>query len=103
MNTGRQVAAYAVLALCGVVVYLGYQNAQPEPYTEGLAVNVACDAEDGNCSVRDDRPREVRTSPVQRQYQFSTTQGPVIVTCRRDLIFVGPWNCTAESGSFHPI
>lgn len=103
MNAAKQVVAYAVLAACLVLVYQGYQNARPEPFTEGLALNVACDAEDGNCSVRDDRPREVRTSPVKRQYQFSTTQGPVIVTCRRELLFFGSWNCTVKPGSFHPI
>lgn len=102
MSAGRQVAAYSVLAVCGVLVYQGYENAQPRPFTEQIALNVACDAGDGNCSVRDDRPREIRTSPVQRQYQFSTTSGPVMVTCRRDLIFFGAWKCSAEAGSFHP-
>ncbi len=102
MNAGKQVAAYSVLVVCGVLVYQGYENAQPRPATEQMALNTACDFDDGNCTVRDDRPREIRTNPVQRQYQFSTTQGPVIVTCRRDLLFFGAWTCTPVAGSFHP-
>ncbi len=91
--------AYAVLGVCLVLVYQGYENAQPRLATEDQSKSVACDV-DGNCVVREEKPREIRTTPVQRQYQWSTTTGPVIVTCRRDLIFFGAWKCTAAKGSF---
>lgn len=89
---------YILLAASLVVAYQGFQNTRADPSTEELAQSVACDVT-GDCVLKNDRPSEVRTDVFQRRYQWRSTEGPIVVTCRRQYVFFGGWSCDPERGS----
>lgn len=88
---------WSLLGLSLVVVAAGYRNSQPEPETETLARTVVCTAPHP-CTVMSDRPGIVRTDFVQRRYQWVTSEGAMVVTCRREFYVGGAWQCTAAPG-----
>jgi hypothetical protein len=94
----NRVVGYALLAGCLFVAYQGYQNAQPNLVTEGMAKRAACGT-DPTCVVSDARPRKVRYDAVRRRYEWRTSQGTRVITCTRKFIFLGGWDCTSEFGS----
>lgn len=89
---------WVLLGLTLLVAVAGYRNAQPEPETEQLARGTVCGAVK-TCVVMSDRPSVVRTDVIRRRYQWTTSDGPVIVTCRREFYLAGAWGCTAAPGT----
>lgn len=94
---GRQIFPYIILAIALAATVLGFQNSRLTPEGEALARDHACTV-DGACIVQRDRPREMRSDPIRRRYQFDTTVGSVVVTCKREYFFVGKWKCVSEKG-----
>lgn len=94
----NRVIGFAVLALCAFIAYQSYLNSQPGPETQQLAIDTACDIGEKGCTVRKGGARAIKTDVTQRQYQFSTTTGPVTVTCSRTYIWLGPWSCKSAKG-----
>lgn len=84
---------WVLLGLTLLVALAGWRNAQVEPETETLARASVCGT-DRACVVMSDRPSAVRTDVISRRYQWTTSEGPVVVTCRRAYALVGAWSCT---------
>lgn len=93
-NRGRQVAAYAIAALSLVIAYQSWQNAS---YSDEI-LDLSHEAAMTISTVDEHRPRMERYDPVRKRYEWHTDVGPVIVRCRRDLIFFGDWTCTPTQG-----
>lgn len=89
---------WVLLGLSLLVVAAGYRNAQPDPETETLSRTSVCGT-DKTCVVMSDRAHVVRTDMIRRRYQWTTSNGPIVVTCRREFWFAGTWSCTAAPGS----
>lgn len=88
---------WVLLGLTLVVAFVGWKNAQPEPETELLARKSVC-ADAKACIVMSDKPGAIKTDMVRRRYQWTTSDGPVVVTCARAYWLVGAWACTAAAG-----
>lgn len=88
---------WVLLGLSLLVVLAGYRNSQPQPETEALARSTAC--ADNKCTLMSDRATAVKTDFFRRRYQWTTSEGPVVTTCSRELIFAGTWTCAAAAGS----
>lgn len=95
----KQLLSYVLFAGSFVIAYQGYVNSRLEPETEELARREATSL-DSKCLVQGDEPREQRSSPLSRRYEWSTTIGPVLVECKREFVFFGAWACSAERGGF---
>lgn len=95
----RRVVSYGLLAVCIFITYQSYMNSRQDSGTEQLALRIACDV-DSSCIVTDDRAAQTRTDPFRRRYEFRTSIGSVLVTCKRGLIWLGEWKCTPERGGF---
>jgi len=89
----RKAAGWILFAVSLLIAYQGYLNSQPEPLTEALARDVACNAK-GSLCVAGSRPRQIRTDVIQRRYEWGPLQGEAVVVCRRDYVFFGAWHCT---------
>jgi len=89
---------WVLLGLSLLLVAAGYRNAQPEPATEDLARGLACAGSSG-CVVMTDRPGIVRTDFVHRRYQWTTSEGKMVVSCRRAMYVTGEWVCETEPGN----
>jgi hypothetical protein len=92
----RSLVAYVVLAACIFVSYQGYENARGGEETEDLARRHACDVEP-TCVLKSERASQ-KSDMFRRRYEWQTTVGPVLVTCRREHMFLGAWSCKAEPG-----
>jgi hypothetical protein len=88
---------WVLLALSLLVVFAGYRNSQPGPETESPARASAC--ADKSCTLMSDRPSAVSTDFFRRRYQWTTSEGPVVTTCTRELVLAGTWSCKAAPGS----
>jgi hypothetical protein len=88
---------WVLLGLTLVIAVIGWRNAQPEPETETLARKSVC-ADAKACVVMSDRPSAVKTDVARRRYQWVTSEGPVVVSCKREYYLVGAWGCTAQPG-----
>jgi hypothetical protein len=95
----RRVVSYGLLAVCIFITYQSYVNSRQESGTEELAKRIACDV-DSACILTHDRASQTRTDPFRRRYEFKTTIGSVLVTCKRGMIWLGAWKCTPERGGF---
>lgn len=95
----KRVGSYALLAVCAFLTYQSYENSRQRPETEELAKRIACDV-DSQCILQSDRARFTRTDPIRRRYQFQSSVGPLLVTCKREMLWLGAWGCTSEKGSF---
>lgn len=100
-NSGSRIFAILLFATCGVLSYQAWRNGQLSTATEALAKQHACDA-DPTCMVREDRPRFGKADVIRHRYEFMTTMGIKTVTCKRELIFFGDWQCTAAEGRLSP-
>ena len=98
MDGAKRLISYLIFAGCMVIAYQSYENSRLRPETEALSMRAACDV-DGGCVVRDDHPYEQRSDPIRRRYEWRTTTGRVVVTCRRELVFFGEWECRSELGT----
>jgi hypothetical protein len=94
-NLGRKIGGYAVLAISLVIAYQAYVNSTLTPELQELSK----DAAQTISTVDEDRPRMKRSDPIQQRYEWHTAVGPVLVQCRRDLVFFGDWTCVAEQGT----
>lgn len=88
---------WVLLGLSLALVAVGYRNVQPEAATEELARRHACAGVSG-CVVMTDRPGIVRTDFVRRRYQWTTSEGKVVVSCRRAQYVAGEWVCETAPG-----
>lgn len=88
---------WILLGLSLLVVFAGYRNSQPAPETEDLARATAC--ADKSCTLMSDRPSVVKTDFFRRRYQWTTSEGPMVASCSRELVFAGTWTCKAAPGS----
>ncbi|MEE9382483.1 MAG: hypothetical protein V3V08_03620 [Nannocystaceae bacterium] len=95
----KQLLSYVLFGGSLVVAYQAYENARLRPDTEHLARMTACTV-DAACIVATEHPREERSGPMGRRYQWRTTVGSVLVKCERRYIFFGAWACEAERGTF---
>jgi hypothetical protein len=94
----RRFVSYAVLALSLFITWQSYENSRQRPETEAFAKQIACDV-DSSCLLQTDHANVTRTDPIRRRYEYGTTVGPVLVTCKRSLLWLGDWSCAAERGS----
>jgi hypothetical protein len=88
---------WTLLALSLLVALAGYRNQRPELETEEQSRGVACDFQEP-CTIDAKRPFKIRTDVLRRRYEWSTSIGPVTVTCRRRFVFAGNWQCVPERG-----
>lgn len=95
----KRIGSYALLAAALFLTYQSYENSRQRPETEEYAKRVACDI-DSNCILQADIPGETRTDPIRRRYEFRTSIGAVLVTCKRQMLWLGDWKCTSEKGGF---
>ena len=95
-SAGR-IFAFALLGVALVVSVQGWRNAQLSSETAQLAKAHACDL-DSSCIVLDEAPRVGKADVIRHIYEFETTQGMMLVTCKRELLFFGPWTCTVAEG-----
>jgi hypothetical protein len=91
----KKASAYVLAAVCLFITYQGYENSRLRPNTHDLSIQAA----ERISAVDESRPREQRTDPVRRRYEWHTSIGPVVVTCQREFVFLGDWSCTAVQGS----
>jgi hypothetical protein len=96
-SSGSRILAILLFATCGVLSYQAWRNGQLSSETEALAKQHACDA-DPTCMVKEDRPRLGKADVLRHRYEFMTTMGIKTVTCKRELIFFGEWQCTSADG-----
>ena len=96
MDAGR-IFAVALLGLVSVLSIQGWRNAKLTPETAALAKDHACDL-DSSCIVVDDVARMGKADVIRHVYEFKTTKGLMLVTCKRELYFFGAWSCSAEPG-----
>lgn len=89
---------WVLLGVTLLVAVAGWRNTQPEPETETLSRASVCGTSKA-CVIMSDRPSVVRTDVIRRRYQWTTSEGPVVVTCRREYAFAGAWGCTAAPGT----
>lgn len=89
--------SFAIFALCGVFAFLSYTNAQPSPQIKGLSRQTACGGAEG-CVVKNDDPNVAMTSIFNHRYQWLTSNGNVVVTCKREYVFFGEWSCASAPG-----
>ncbi len=70
---------------------LGLVNVNEDPHrVEGLASEAVC----SNCSPT---LRGGSTNPFQMKFEYRTTTSDLVaVTCRKSLIFAGPYRCQKE-------
>ncbi len=88
---------WILLALSLLVAVAGYRNQRAEPGTEEQSRFAACDLGEP-CSPLAERPYKIRTDVLRRRYEWTTSVGPVTVTCRRRFVFVGEWACVTAKG-----
>lgn len=96
-GSGGRIFAYALLGLSLLLSYQAWQNSKTTPAIQALAKDHACDL-DATCMVTEDRPRLGKTDVIRHRYEFQTTQGIMTVTCKRELVFFGEWQCVPQSG-----
>jgi hypothetical protein len=94
----KQWVGYVLLALCLVIAYQGWGNVKNTPDSEERARNAACLGV-RDCFLTDKRVIAFQSDVLKRRYQFETSQGPITVTCRRELYFFGAWTCTSAAGT----
>lgn len=87
----------AIMIICGFVAYQSYVNSQPNPTMEAMSRDSACAGADG-CTVKNERPNVLKTSIFNRQYQWATSGGNVVVTCKREYVWWGNWSCASAPG-----
>ena len=95
----KQLLSYVLFGGSLVIGYQAYVNSRLEPDTEALARREACSI-DSKCLVHNPEPKEQRSGPTGRRYEWRTTIGPVTVSCQRRYIFFGAWSCESERGGF---
>jgi len=89
---------WVLLGITLVVAVIGWRNSQPEPETELLARKSVCTG-DKPCVVMSDKPNVIKTDVAHRRYQWTTSEGPVVVTCKREYYLAGAWGCASEVGA----
>lgn len=87
----------AIMIICGFIAFQSYSNAKAGPQVKPLSRESACAGVEG-CEVKGDEPSVLMTSTFDHQYQWGTTKGSVVVTCKREYVFVGKWGCTSRPG-----
>ena len=92
-----RVVAVGLLALSGLLSYQAWKNAKLSVETMNLAHEHACDL-DSSCIVLDDQPRVGKADVMRHRYEYKTTHGMMTVTCKRELIFFGAWQCSPQEG-----
>lgn len=92
-----RVVAVGLLAISCLLSYQAWTNAKLSVETMNLARDHACDL-DSSCIVLDDQARVGKANVMQHRYEYKTTHGMMTVSCQRELIFFGAWNCTPEEG-----
>jgi len=80
-----------------VVSYQAWDNGKITTASQARAKEHACDL-DSSCIVLDDSPKLGKANAIKHEYEFSTTHGIMTVTCRRQLIFFGAWDCVPAEG-----
>jgi hypothetical protein len=96
MAAMKKWVGWVLLALSLYVTYEGWRNSQPAQATEDASKLEACRGREG-CTVQAERPSELRTDFFGRRYTWSTSAGPVVVSCARAWVFQGAWGCTAQA------
>jgi CTP:molybdopterin cytidylyltransferase MocA len=96
-SSAGRIIAYVLLAASVVISYQGWKNSQLTPVTAALAKEHACDL-DSSCIVLDDQPRVGRADVIRHRYEYNTTHGMMTVTCKRQMLFFGAWECTTAEG-----
>jgi hypothetical protein len=100
-GSGGRVFAYVLLGLSALLSYQAWQTSKTTPEIQQLAKDHACDL-DSTCMVKTDRPRLGKTDVLRHRYEFETTQGIFTVTCKRELVLFGDWQCTPTAGRIDP-
>lgn len=93
----RRILGYLLLIISGFIAYQSYLNAQPDAITEGMAREAACAGKEG-CKLSGDLPNVMKTDVTSRTYQWATSAGPVVVTCKREYVWFGEWSCAGAGG-----
>jgi len=95
----KRIVGPVVFCVCACIAYLSYLNSQPNPEIEAMAKAEACASSDvEGCEVKNDRPNVIQTSVVSSRYQFLTSGGAVVVTCKREYVLLGEWSCAGAPG-----
>lgn len=96
-NLGSRIFAIALLSAASAVSYQGWKNSKLSKETAELAKQHACDL-DSSCIVMDQSPRIGAADVLRHRYEYNTTHGVMTVTCKRELLFFGAWNCVPSKG-----
>ncbi|NVB37457.1 hypothetical protein G6O69_06410 [Pseudenhygromyxa sp. WMMC2535] len=97
-GSGSRILAVALFVGAAVISFQAWQNGKITPEVQAAAKQHACDL-DSSCIVLDDDPRIGEANAFQHRYELRTTHGVMTVTCKRSLIFFGPWQCRPQAGS----
>lgn len=89
--------SFAIMIICAFVAFQSYSNSQPSPQIESMSRDTACGGAAG-CEVKNERPNVLQTSIFERRYQWLTSNGNVVVTCKREYVWWGKWGCTSAPG-----
>ena len=93
----KRVASIVIFAIFAFIALQSYKNAQPSPQIEAMARSTACAGTYG-CEVKGERPNVIQTSVMSRRFQFATSSGDMVVTCKREYVWLGEWSCSASAG-----
>ena len=96
-NPSGRMFAIVLLVVTAGLSYQAYENARLTVESMDLAKAHACDL-DSSCIVTDAQPRVGKADVIRHRYEFNTTQGMMTVTCKRELVLFGAWQCTPERG-----
>ena len=87
---------FVVLVLCAALSYLSFQNGQPSLEVQRMSKDAACkDLKD--CEITADLPFQSATSSFGHKYFWGTKAGNVSVSCKREYMFVGNWQCVRDA------
>ncbi|MCA9693948.1 MAG: hypothetical protein KC636_30450 [Myxococcales bacterium] len=90
---------WIVLLACAFVSFMGWQNAQEDPTVQQMAATAACAGKEGCTVPMKDALNMYKYGIVGKTYGFNTSQGSVVVECKREYMFFGDWSCAALGGA----
>lgn len=82
----------AALLAAGVLAFL---TAQENPSVQELSRQTAC-GPGSSCVVEGPVPHHVDRNPFRHRYEWASSTGPVVVDCRRALLWLGDWECGVD-------
>ena len=89
---------WALLAVSLGVAYQGWQTTKGVGKTAAQASRSACSLSE-ECTLSHDQPTRTAANFLARKYTFKTSMGPVTVTCKRQYLVLGGFECRPAIGS----